>query len=99
MALEEKDIRAIADYARISLKDEELAPMTSYMNDMLKRLDAIKEYDLEGVEPTYHPIGGLVNVMREDEVGESLDIEDVLLNAASVEDRSFKVPPILGAAE
>lgn len=33
MALSEKDVRGIAEYAKIALTDDELAQMTSYMND------------------------------------------------------------------
>ena len=32
MALSERDVRGIADYARIALTDEELTEMTTYMN-------------------------------------------------------------------
>ncbi len=32
MALSERDVRGIADYARIALTDEELTEMTAYMN-------------------------------------------------------------------
>ena len=33
MALSEKDVRGIAEYAKIALTDDELTQMTSYMND------------------------------------------------------------------
>ena len=37
--------------------------MTAYMNDAIDLLEPIRQYDLEGVEPTFHPIGDLSNVM------------------------------------
>ena len=33
MALSEKDVRGIAEYAKIALTDDELTQMTSYLND------------------------------------------------------------------
>ena len=50
--------------------------------------------DTDGVEPTTHVLH-LSNVMREDEVRESLPIEKVLLNAPDEEDDQIKVPAVL----
>jgi len=62
----EKDVRNIATYTRIGMTDEEVAAMTVDLNNIIDSLKPITEYDLEGVEPTFHPIGGLVNVIRDD---------------------------------
>ncbi|MDD5800599.1 MAG: Asp-tRNA(Asn)/Glu-tRNA(Gln) amidotransferase subunit GatC [Coriobacteriales bacterium] len=102
MALTKEDVAGIADYARIALTDEELDQMTTYMNDAVDILQPIREYDLEGVEPTFHPIGDLSNVMGEDVVDTSeraLDIDTALDNAGSKRDRYFRVPSILGDEE
>ncbi|MDY2625121.1 MAG: Asp-tRNA(Asn)/Glu-tRNA(Gln) amidotransferase subunit GatC [Coriobacteriales bacterium] len=96
MPLSEKDVRAIADYARIGIADEDLPQMTEDLNNMISSLDAIKEFDLEGVEPTFHPIGDLSNVLREDVVAPSLPREVALSDAAETEDWQFRVPSILG---
>ena len=66
MALTEKDVRGIADYACIALTEEELADMTAYMNDAVSMLEPILQYADEDVAPTFHPIGDLSNVMRAD---------------------------------
>ena len=96
MALSEDDVRGIADYARIALTPDELASMTAYMNDTVAILEPILQYDLEGVEPTYHPIGDLANVMRDDVEHPGLSLDDALMNAGATRDRSFRVPSILG---
>ncbi|MBQ6394733.1 MAG: Asp-tRNA(Asn)/Glu-tRNA(Gln) amidotransferase subunit GatC [Atopobiaceae bacterium] len=99
MSLSTEDVRAIADYARIAFNDEELEEMRTYLNSAVKLLDPIRELDVEGVEPTFHPIGSLSNVMAEDAVdqhGRSLDIDTALGNAGASEGRSFRVPSILG---
>ena len=68
MALSEKDVRGIAEYAKIALTDDELTQMTSYMNDAVQMLEPVLQYDLPDVEPTFHPIGSLSNVMGDDEL-------------------------------
>lgn len=97
--LTEKDVRAIATYARIGLSDEEVSNMTVDLNDIIESLKPITEYDLEGVEPTFHPIGGLDNVMREDVPQPSLSTEAALGNAAATQGDNFVIPSILGGGD
>ena len=101
MALSEKDVRGIAEYAKIALTDDELAQMTSYMNDAVQMLEPVLQYDLPDVEPTFHPIGSLSNVMGDDlrEPERDLPLDVALENAGSVRDRYFRVPSILGEGE
>lgn len=95
MPLTKEDVAGIADYARIALTDAELDEMAAYLNDAIALLDPILAYDLEDVEPTFHPIGDLVNVVRDDVVVEGLSLEEALANAGSRRERSFRVPAIL----
>lgn len=97
--LTEKDVRGIATYARIGLTDEEVTDMTVDLNNIIESLKPITEYDLEGVEPTFHPIGNLSNVMREDVEGESFTQEVALENAPKQQDGSFLIPSILGGGD
>ena len=92
--LTEKDVRGIATYARIGLTDEEVTEMTVDLNNIIESLKPITEYNLEGVEPTFHPIGNLSNVMREDVEGESFTQEVALENAPKQQDGSFLIPSI-----
>ena len=95
----EKDVRGIATYARIGMTDEEVAAMTIDLNNIIDSLKPITEYNLEGVEPTFHPIGDLVNVMRSDSERTSFSQETALENAPKQEDGSFLIPAILGGGE
>ena len=92
----EKDVRGIAEYARIGLTDDEVVQMTIDLNAIIESLKPITEYDLEGVEPTFHPIGDLSNVMREDVVRPGFTQEVALENAPKQEDGCFLIPSILG---
>ncbi len=95
----EKDVRDIATYTRIALSDEELPQMTKDLNDIIDSLKPITEYDLEGVEPTFHPIGSLSNVMREDVETASFGQEEALSNAPKQQDGYFLIPAILGGGD
>lgn len=95
MDLSRDEVAGIARYARFALTDAELDEMTSYLNDAIELLNPILAYDLDGVEPTFHPIGDLANVTREDLPAPGLSLEDALANAASVRGRAFRVPAIL----
>ena len=105
MALSEKDVRGIAEYAKIALTDDELTQMTSYMNDAVQMLEPVLQYDLPDVEPTFHPIGSLSNVMGDDlreperDPGRALPLHVALENAGSARERYFRVPSILGEGE
>lgn len=101
MALSEKDVRGIAEYAKIALTDDELTEMTAYMNNAVSILEPILQYDLPDVEPTFHPIGSLSNVMGDDELEPARDLPlgVALENAGSARDRYFRVPSILGEGE
>lgn len=96
MSLSREEVAGIADYARIALTERELDEMCAYLNDAVALLDPLLAYDLEGVEPTFHPLGGLTNVVRADEPVEGLSLEEALANASSYRDGAFRVPAILG---
>ena len=92
----ERDVRDIAEYARIHLDSDEVVQMTIDLNNIIESLKPITEYDLEGVEPTFHPIGSLSNVMREDVAATEFTKEEALANAPARQDDCFLIPSILG---
>ncbi len=95
-ALTQDDVRGIAEYARIGLDGEELPAMTRDLNSIIETLAPIAEYDLDGVEPTFHPIGGMANVMRDDVEEAGFTQDEAIANATTSEDGCFSIPPILG---
>lgn len=99
MALTEKDVAGIAEYARIGLTPDELTEMTTYMIDAIGMLEPVLQYGEADVPPTFHPIGDLSNVMGTDVERPGLPIDVALEDAASTRDRYFRVPSILGGGE
>lgn len=100
--LTKDDVRGLARYARIALSDEEVCEMHAYLCDAMRMLAPIRAYDLDGVPPTYHPIGEVVNVVADDvpdSHGRSLGIDEALRNAAETQGCFVRVPTVLGSGE
>ena len=92
----ERDVRDIAEYTRIALTEDEVAKMMVDLNEIIDSLSPITEMDLEGVPPTFHPIGTLSNVMRDDVEVPGFTHAQALENAPAQQDGSFLIPSILG---
>ena len=94
MKITAKEVRHVADLARLELSPEEVELFTGDMNRILDYMDQLDELDTSGVEPTSHVLS-LKNVFREDVVGESLTVDEVLANAPRREKGHFVVPKII----
>lgn len=68
--------------------------MQAELSHILDHVTRIQELELDGVQPTAHPLP-LRNIMRRDEVTPSLPQEVALANAPATEDGRFKVPRIV----
>jgi aspartyl-tRNA(Asn)/glutamyl-tRNA(Gln) amidotransferase subunit C len=90
------DVEHVARLARLELTDAELDASTEQLEAILENAEDVAQLDLADVEPTAHPLP-LVNVVRADTVGPTLDRDEVLAAAPAVEDGRFRVPRILDA--
>lgn len=89
----EKDVKHVANLARLELTEEETAKYSKQLGELLKYVEQMNEVDTAGVEPMPHAIP-LVNVMREDEVSYECTREELMKNAPFEEDGFFRVPKI-----
>lgn len=89
------DVAYVARLARLELSGEELERFTDQLAAVLDHAADVEALDVGGVEPTAHPLS-LRNVLRDDVPGPSLERDEVLAAAPSVEDHRFRVPPVLG---
>jgi aspartyl-tRNA(Asn)/glutamyl-tRNA(Gln) amidotransferase subunit C len=94
MPIDRSAVDHVARLARLDLSDDERIRMRSELTQILAHAEKIQSLDLDGVEPTSHAVP-IVNVMRPDEVTESLPPEVALANAPDVEDGRFRVPRII----
>ena len=68
--------------------------MSAELARILEHAELIQSLDLDGIEPTSHPLP-LVNALRRDEAGPSLGAEEALRGAPEKERGCFKVPRII----
>ena len=92
MAIERDEVLHVARLARLALTDDEVERLGRELNAILEAVGKVSELDLDGVEPTSHPLS-VVNVFGADEPRPSLPLEDVFANAPAREDDLFRVPP------
>ena len=85
----------VALLARLELTDVELDTYTDQLAAIIDHAADVAALDLADVPPTAHPLP-IENVLRPDVIAPSLDRDEVLSQAPSVEDRRFRVPAILG---
>ena len=95
--LSREDVIHVARLARLDLSDDEVELFTAQLRTVLDHAADVASLDLSHLEPSSHPIA-LRNVLRADEPRPSLDREEVLAAAPSVEDHRFRVPRIGGEA-
>jgi aspartyl-tRNA(Asn)/glutamyl-tRNA(Gln) amidotransferase subunit C len=88
------DVEHVARLARLALTDDEITRFTDELGHILEHAADLATLDLDGVEPTAHPLP-LTNVMRPDEIRPPLPRDEVLAAAPAVEDGRFRVPRIL----
>ncbi len=87
-------VRYVADLARLDLSEQETERFTAQLNAILQYMEQLGELDTEGVEPTSHVLP-LKNVLRDDEVGLSLPLDETLANAPERDRDHFVVPKII----
>ena len=92
VAISRDEVLHVARLARLALTDEEVERLGAQLSAILEAVGKVAELDLEGVEPTAHPLD-LVNVWAEDEPRPSLPVDEALAGAPDREGGFFRVPP------
>jgi aspartyl-tRNA(Asn)/glutamyl-tRNA(Gln) amidotransferase subunit C len=91
MAISRDEVVHVARLARLELAEDELDRFAEQLNAILQAVGKVAELDLEGVEPTAHPLD-LANVWAEDEPRPCLSVDEALANAPDRKGGSFRVP-------
>ena len=84
------EVARVAGLAHIALTDEEITRFAGELDAIADAVSKVSE-----VPATSHPIP-LTNVWREDEIGQTVDRDEVLAQAPAAQDGMFLVPQILG---
>ena len=97
MRLSREEVEYVATLARLGLSDSEIARLQNQLSSILEHIAAIDRLDTDAIPPTAQVIA-MTNVMRPDEVTDSLPREAVLENAPRQAEGFFEVHAILGGS-
>ena len=92
------DVRAIAELARLELSDADVARYQRQLSDILDYFQKLQELDTSHIDPTSSVLP-LKNVMRADEAGPPLPLDDVVANAPDSDGEQFRVRAVLDGGE
>lgn len=94
MGATRKDVEYVAELARLEFGEDKINRFTRDLNSILEYVNKLEEIDTENIEATANPVH-MENAFRDDVPEQSLDREDVLMNAPDRQDGYFKVPRII----
>lgn len=94
MAIDQNEIRNIAQLARIRIDDEQIGQVTGRITDILHMVDQLQAADTRNVEPMANPLDE-VQQLRADEVTESNRREAFQAIAPAVENGLYLVPRVI----
>ena len=95
MTLERRHIESIAHLARLELKESEIPVYQESLSSILDFVSQLNRADTQGVAPMAHPLPGLSQRLRPDEVTESDRHELYQANAPQVEAGLYLVPKVI----
>jgi aspartyl-tRNA(Asn)/glutamyl-tRNA(Gln) amidotransferase subunit C len=93
MTISREDVLHVAKLARLEIPEDQIEHVREELGAILEAVGKVSELDLEGVEPTSHPLD-LVNVWDEDDPRPSLPREEALANAPDRAEGAFRVPAV-----
>jgi len=90
----------VDDYANkllIGLSEEENQNVLNEFEEIDKQIDLINEIpNISDVKPMTHTLDDFEFVLRDDEIEESVNIEDLLANSDEHTQREVEVPKVVG---
>ena len=99
-AVGEREVRQIAELARLRVTEEEIPAIVEHFAKMLDFVETLNEVDVEGIEPDLHPERSAES-LREDrlrshqEPGGPIDRQRVLENSPRAHDAFFVTPRVV----
>ena len=94
MKLTQKEVEYVANLARIQVSEAEKNQLSSQLSSILTYMQELNQVDIEGVSPMASVLSQ-ANVLREDEVRESVTQDKAIANAPTAKDGMFQVPKII----
>lgn len=94
MKITKELVEYVSNLSNIKLDEATSAKMENELGEIIKYMDVLNEVDTQGVEPMSH-VFSIKNVLREDEIKKSYDIDLILKNAPEQTNEAFVVPKIV----
>lgn len=94
MEINDKTVDHLAYLARLEFSAEEKENIKQDLSRIITWIDKLNELDTKNVEPLIY-MSNEINVLRNDEVNNSVSHEDALLNAPKKDSDYFRVPKVL----
>jgi aspartyl-tRNA(Asn)/glutamyl-tRNA(Gln) amidotransferase subunit C len=94
MEVDDALVDKLAHLSRLHFDPNAKESIKNDLEKMIRFVEKLNELDTTGVEPLLH-ISGNVNVLRKDEVKDSVNREAGLKNAPIHDDYFFKVPKVI----
>ncbi|MCK5429752.1 MAG: Asp-tRNA(Asn)/Glu-tRNA(Gln) amidotransferase subunit GatC [Anaerolineales bacterium] len=94
MTLTREEVENIAELARLTLTDEEIARYSEQLSAILEYFASLQTLDTTDIPPTSSVLAAR-SVLRPDEPRPGLSKDDLLRNAPETEANQFRVPPVL----
>ena len=95
MSLTRKDVEKIAHLARLSITEQEMPVYVTSLSSIVDFVDELSRVQTGDVLPMAHPLPGLVQRLRPDEVTETDAHERYQANAPEVVAALYLVPKVI----
>lgn len=97
-AISEDEVARVAALARVALSPQEVTRLAGELDAVASAFARVASVAAPDLPATSHPVP-LTNVLREDVVGPTLEVEELLAGAPAAQDSMFLVPQILGEGD
>ena len=94
MAIDTSEVKKVARLARLTIGDDAIALTTTTIGEILAMVDRMQSVDTKGVPPLAHPLDAIQR-LRQDEVSETDQREQLQSCAPAVEEGLFLVPRVI----
>lgn len=88
------NIKKLSELARLELSPELEARLKTKLVSTIEYIDQLMSVNVDDIQPMSH-VHGITNLMREDEIKESLSIEELKKIAPEMNGRFIKVPLVV----
>ncbi len=94
MSINRKELKEIADLAKLNVTDVTLDSLNDSMNEIMDMIDAMNQVDVSGVAPMAHPMDAK-QVLRADTVTDTNHQQDLLPLSSAADDEHYLVPKVI----